>query len=373
MKKLKSPDLILILTSFLLILLGALILASTSAVLSMERFKDPNYLLRHQLLFGLLPGLFLGLVGFFAPLEKIKKASFWLFLFSVLALCLLFVSEKGLKLFNASRWINLGVIAFQPSEFLKITLILYLGAWLTKQDFSGKDYLKTNIFSKLKSFVPFLIIIGIISILLVLQPDIGTLAVIISIGCAMFFVVGTPVWQNLLIWFSGLAALGILIKLAPYRMNRWLVFINPNLDPMGIGYQLKQSLISIGSGGIFGLGLGMSRQKFNFLPATIGDAIFPIFAEETGFLGAMLLISIIFIFIWQGFKTARLSKDKFSQIVAVGICVWIGFQFLTNICSMIGIFPLTGIPLPFISYGGSHLTSELAALGILLNISKQTR
>jgi len=373
MEKLKSPDLVLILTGFLLILLGALILASASAVLSMERFKDPDYLLRHQLLFGLLPGLFLGLMGFFTPLEKIKKASLWLFLFSVLALCLLFVSGTGLKLFNASRWINLGVIAFQPSEFLKITLILYLGAWLIKQDFSGKNYVKTGIFPKLKSFVPFLIIIGIISILLILQPDIGTLAVIISIGCAMFFVVGTPVWQNLLIWFSGLAALGVLIKLAPYRMNRWLVFINPNLDPMGIGYQLKQSLISIGSGGIFGLGLGMSRQKFNFLPATIGDAIFPIFAEETGFLGAMLLISIIFIFIWQGFKIARLSKDKFSQIVAVGICVWIGFQSLANICSMIGIFPLTGIPLPFISYGGSHLTSELAALGILLNISRQAR
>ncbi|PIR58423.1 MAG: stage V sporulation protein E [Parcubacteria group bacterium CG10_big_fil_rev_8_21_14_0_10_35_15] len=358
MEKLKKPDFVLIIASFLLILIGSLILASTSAVLSMERFGNPNYFLKHQLLFGLLPGLFLGLIGFLVPLEKIKKISFWFFIFNLLTLCLLFFSATGLKLFNASSWINLGIITFQPSEFLKIALILYLGAWLSKQDFS---------------LIPFLIIIGVVSILLILQPDIGTLAVIISIACAMFFVIGTPMWQNLLIWFSGLIGLGVLIKLAGYRMDRWKVFINPDIDPMGIGYQLKQSLISIGSGGIFGLGLGMSRQKFNFLPATIGDAIFPIFAEETGFLGAMLLILLISIFIWQGFKIARSTKDKFSQIIAVGICVWIGFQFLTNIASMIGIFPLTGIPMPFISYGGSHLTSELAALGILLNISRQTK
>lgn len=360
MKNLKNTNLALILASLLLLLLGSLILASTSAVFSMEKFGDQNYLLKHQLLFGLLPGLVLGLIGFLMPLSIIKKFSFWVFLVNILGLCLLFISKTELKLFNASSWINLGIITFQPSEFLKLSLILYLGVWLTEQS------------SRKKSWFPFLIIMGIISLLLILQPDIGTLVVIVSIGFAIFFAIGTPLWQNLLIWLSGLATLGILIKVAPYRMNRWLVFINPNFDPMGIGYQMKQSLISIGSGGIFGLGLGMSRQRFNFLPATIGDAIFSIFAEEAGFFGAVILLSVIFMFVWQGFKIAKASKDRFSQIVALGICFWIGFQSLVNICSMTGIFPLTGLPLPFISYGGSHLTSELAALGILLNISRQT-
>ncbi|MBU4351086.1 FtsW/RodA/SpoVE family cell cycle protein [Candidatus Parcubacteria bacterium] len=359
MKNLKNTNLTLIITGSLLLLLGALILASTSTVFSMERFGDQNYLLKHQLLSGLLPGLFLGLLGFLIPLPIIKKFSFWVFLLTILSLCLLFVPTTELKLFNASSWINLGIISFQPSEFLKLALILYLGAWLTKQN-------------SRKSLLPFLMVMGIVSLLLILQPDIGTLVIVAMIGLAIFFATNTPLWQNFLIWLSGLAALGILIKLAPYRMSRWRVFINPDLDPMGIGYQLKQSLISIGSGGIFGLGLGGSRQRFNFLPATIGDAIFSIFAEETGFFGAVILLLLIFIFVWQGFKIAQASKDKFSQIVAVGICFWIGFQSLVNICSMTGIFPLTGVPLPFISYGGSHLTSELAALGILLNISRQT-
>ncbi len=359
MKNLKNTNFTIILASLVLLLLGSLILASVSAVFSMEKFNDQNYLLKHQLLFGLLPGLALGLVGFLMPLPIIKKFSFWVFFATVLSLCLLFISKTQLKFFNASSWINLGIIAFQPSEFLKLSLILYLGAWLTKQDSGGK------------SWFPFLAIMGIISLLLILQPDIGTLAIVASIGLAIFFAVGTPFWQNFLIWLLGLSGLGILIKLAPYRMNRWLVFINPNFDPMGIGYQLKQSLISIGSGNIFGLGLGMSRQRFNFLPATIGDAIFSIFAEETGFVGVVILLLVIFTFVLQGFKIAMASKDRFSQIVAFGICFWIGFQSLVNICSMTGIFPLTGLPLPFISYGGSHLASELAGLGILLNISRQ--
>ncbi len=359
MKNLKNTNFTLIIAGSLLLLLGALILASTSTVFSMEKFGNQNYLLKHQLLFGLLPGLILGLAGFLIPLPIIKKFSFLAFLFIILCLCLLFVSTTELKLFNASSWINFGIFSFQPSEFLKLVLILYLGVWLTKQD------------SK-KSLIPFLIVMAIVSLLLILQPDIGTLVIVAVIGLAVFFATNTPLWQNFLIWLSGLAALGILIKVAPYRMNRWRVFINPDFDPMGIGYQLKQSLISIGSGGIFGLGFGGSRQRFNFLPATIGDAIFSIFAEEAGFFGAIILLSIIFVFVWQGFKIAKASKDKFSQVVAVGICFWIGFQSLVNICSMTGIFPLTGVPLPFISYGGSHLTSELAGLGILLNISRQT-
>ncbi|MDP3093223.1 MAG: FtsW/RodA/SpoVE family cell cycle protein [bacterium] len=371
MKGFKKPDYILLLASLTLLLLGILILSSVSAVFSMENFGEPDYLLKHQLLYGLLPGMAFGLAAFLIPLEVIKKVCFWLFFANLLFLGLLVSSKIGLNLFGASRWLKIGPVVFQPSEFLKLSLILYLSAWFSSQDFSLKTYAKSRFFSRLKPLVPFLMIIGVITALLALQPDIGTLGVIVLIGAAIFFVSGTPFWQNLSIWTFGLGILALLVKLAPYRLNRWLVFINPDFDPMGRGYQLKQALIAIGSGGVLGLGLGMSRQKFGFLPQTIGDAIFPVFAEEAGFLGAVVLILVFLVFLWQGFRISRRSKDAFSRLAGAGISFWIGFQALINICSMTGLFPLTGVPLPFISYGGSHLTAELIGLGILLNISKK--
>ncbi len=368
--KFKKPDYVLLITSLTLILLGILILASVSAVFSMEKFGQPNHILNRQLLYGLLPGLTLGLIFFLIPLKKLKSISFWFFILTIFFLGLLVSSRFGLELMGASRWISLGPITFQPSEFLKISLILYLAAWLAKQEFSSKAYDKNRFLVKLSPLLPFLLILGVMTLLLALQPDVGTLAIVILIATVMFFLSGTPLWQNVSLWISGAAVFAILIKIAPYRLDRWLVFLNPGLDPMGRGYQLKQSLIAIGSGGFFGLGLGLSRQKFGFLPQTIGDAIFPVFAEEAGFLGVAILIFVFLIFIWRGFRVSQLSKDKFSQLVGVGISSWIGLQALINISSMTGLLPLTGVPLPFISYGGSHLTAELIGLGLLLNISK---
>ena len=162
------------------------------------------------------------------------------------------------------------------------------------------------------------------------------------------------------------------MKIAPYRAARLLVFLNPETDPMGMGYQLKQALIAVGSGGIFGLGLGMSVQKFGFLPQSMADSIFAIFSEETGFIGSLILIFLFLIFFWRGFKIAKKSMDQFSKLAALGISCWIILQALINIGSMIGIIPLTGVPLPFLSYGGSALVTELIGVGILLNISKNT-
>lgn len=161
-----------------------------------------------------------------------------------------------------------------------------------------------------------------------------------------------------------------LMRTAPYRFNRLLVFLHPETDPMGIGFQIKQALIAVGSGGILGLGLGMSRQKFGFLPQPIGDAIFAVFTEETGFIGALILISLFLVFAWRGLKIVKNSADKFSGLLALGITSWIIIQAFVNIGSMIGILPLSGIPLPFISYGGSHILAEMIAIGLLLNISK---
>jgi cell division protein FtsW len=156
-------------------------------------------------------------------------------------------------------------------------------------------------------------------------------------------------------------------------MKRILVFLNPGIDPMGMGYQMKQILITIGSGGIFGLGLGMSVQKFGWIPQTMSDSIFAIFAEETGFVGSVVLIFLFLLLLWRGFRIAKMSQNKFSQLLAMGISCWICIQAFINIGAMIGLLPLTGIPLPFISYGGSHMVAELIGIGILLNISKSSK
>jgi cell division protein FtsW len=225
-----------------------------------------------------------------------------------------------------------------------------------------------------QTFVVFLIIFGLISLTLIFQPDISTLGVIFFIAALMYFANNTPFLHSILIILLGAVGLFSLAKLAPYRANRLLVFFNPEIDPMGIGYQLKQSLIVIGSGGITGVGLGMGIQKFfpGFLPQSVSDSIFVAFSEETGFVGGLFLIFLFLIFLWRGFKITKEAKDRFCQLTALGITSWIIVQAFVSIGAMIGVLPLTGIPLPFISYGGSALIASLIGVGILLNISKNS-
>ncbi len=380
MKKWKL-DYILLGTTIALLVLGVLILASVSASLSMEMFGTTYYFLRHQLLFGVIPGLFLAFLAFQIRLSFIKKWVPIILLGNLVLLAMVFLPGIGTEIRGATRWLDLGVVSFQPAEFLKLTFILYLAAWLASQT-SKKNSRETQKTKSLKpkdlntghlsqTFAAFLVVIGIISFILISQPDISTLGIIVMVGLLMYFSSGTPFWHSILMFLAGAGGLFALIKLAPYRMNRFLVFLNPETDPMGIGYQIKQSLIAVGSGGILGLGLGMSVQKFGFLPQSMSDSIFAIFSEETGFLGSLILVVLFLLFFLRAFKISKESKDKFSQLAALGIGCWIILQGFVNISSMIGIMPLTGIPLPFISYGGSSLVTELVGAGILLNISRQ--
>ena len=391
------PDYILIIVTVILIILGIIILTNVSAPLSLERFGTTYYFLNHQLLFGLLPGLILAFLAFRIRLDFLKKWAPLLLLINLILLALVFLPGLGFEFRGAARWINLGPISFQPSEFLKLTFILYLAAWLASpvrnQRFSngasrplhqraGRGHFSQTRCPALsgkgrggwwegRSLLAFLIVIGIISLLLIFQPDISTLGIIILVAGLMYFLAKTPLWQSFLIIFIIATFLFSLIKLAPYRAARFLVFFDPAVDPMGIGYQIKQALIAVGSGGISGLGLGMSQMKFGFLPQSIADSIFAIFAEETGFIGSTLLIFLFLIFFWRGFRIGKLSQDKFSQLTAWGITIWICLQSFINIGAMIEVLPLTGIPLPFISYGGSALVAELVGVGILLNILRQ--
>ena len=360
----RKPDLALVAVTIVLIILGVLILTSISASLSFERFGNTYYYLKHQFLVGILPGILLGFLAFLIPLEFFKKNIIFFLLISLLLLGLVFIPKVGISLGGANRWIKLGSILIQPSEFLKITFLVYLASWLATRTHSQKEWKQT--------LIAFLIIIAILSTFLIFQPDIGTLGIVVGFSVIMYFLSDTPIWHTALIILLGIIALIILMKVAPYRADRIRVFFNPDADPMGVGYQVKQALITVGSGGVSGVGLGMSRQKFGFLPQTMSDSIFALFAEETGFIGSLILILFFLFFIWRGFKIVRASEDKFQKILAAGIVSWISLQAFINIGSMTGLLPLTGVPLPFISYGCSHLLTEFVGVGILLHISKNS-
>jgi len=358
--KSKKPDYVLIYVVVLLILLGIIILGGAAAPLSEKLYHNPYHILFHQIFFALLPGIFLGIIIYYLPLPFLKRSALPLILFSLFLMILVFFPGIGLAKGGAKRWLNLRFASFQPSEFLKLTFILYLSAWLDKIEKKRANS---------KAFLPFLVILGITSFLLVLQPDISTLGVIAIIAIILYFIAKTPLSHIIILGVGGVLSLLLLIKLAPYRLNRFFIFLHPEADPLGLGYQIKQSLIAIGSGGIFGRGLGLSEQKFGFLPQSFSDSIFPIFAEDTGFIGSLLLLTLFLIFSIRGFKIAK-ETTGFQKYLACGITSWILIQTFVNIGAMIGILPLTGIPLPFISYGGTALLVELMGVAILLNLSK---
>ncbi|MBI2050119.1 MAG: putative lipid II flippase FtsW [Candidatus Staskawiczbacteria bacterium] len=349
----KHPNYYLFFLVTVLVILGILFLSTISASVSMRIFKNTNYFLIHQL-YLLLAGMALAALAYKLPLNYLKKISPYLLLFNLVLLILVFLPPIGVKFGGANRWINLGLFTFQPSELLKITAILYLAALLSNK----------------RVFIPFLILLAVISLILVLQPDVSTLGIIGSTLLLMYFFAGTPFWHTVLIFLTAIAGLFALIKFEPYRFDRWLIFLHPETDPLGKGLQVKQSLIAIGSGGFFGKGWGMSSQKFGFLPQAMSDSLFAIWGEETGIIGSLLLVVLFSFFLLLGVKIAKSSRDSFSQLTAFGITFWIIIQTFLNIAANLGILPLAGIPLPFFSYGGSHLVVELIGVGILLNISK---
>ena len=333
--------------------LGLVALADASAPQALANFNDRYYFLKQQALWA---GV--GLVLFFL-FSKIKY-TFWeklatpLFFASVFLLILVLIPNLSYKALGARRWIDLGLFSFQPSEFIKLTLILYF-AKLIKASKSPASY-----------FIPLAIIIG----LIMLQPDLGTTLVVASVGFFQIFVSGINLLHLLVSVILGALAAAGLVMISPYRRDRVETFFEATSDPLGKGYHIRQILLALGSGGIFGVGIGASRQKYLFLPEAATDSIFAVIGEEIGFLGVFVLLTLFAFFVFKGFQIAKGAPDKFAQGLAVGITAWIGGQFILNIASMTALTPLTGIPLPFFSYGGSSLVMILAACGILLNIGR---
>jgi cell division protein FtsW len=357
-----QPDYYLLTFFVSLVAVGLIALASASMVKSQEMFGQPYYFLKRQLLFCLAAGVPLAFLGYAVNYKFWKKISVLAYAATVAFLFLIFLPGLGVVSGGAMRWLNLGPIDFQPSEFAKLSLIIYLAAWLEPkigQRFGAKAV-----------FIPFLILIGIVIGLIVLQPNIGTAGLIALIAVAMYFAAGAPTWQVGSLCAAGIAFFVAFIKIFPHAANRFLIFLHPELDPKGIGYQINQALLAIGSGGFFGRGLGQSIQKFNYLPEVIGDSVFAVVAEEVGFVGVVVILALFAGLAWRGYFVAKKAPDSLSRLLAFGITSWIVFQAFINIAAISGLIPLTGVPLPFISYGSSGLLSAMLGMGILLNISK---
>ena len=349
---------------FILVIFGIIILSNASLAISQENFGEPYYYLKHQLFNGLAVGLALFYAGLKIDYKFWKKISLPLLILSIILLLMVFSDNFGFNRGVASRWLNFRGLMFQPAEIVKLFFIFYLAALFEKKKKNIKDFHK--------GFVPFVVILGIISILVAVQPDIGTLGVIAAISIAIYFVAGASISHLFLICLAGTVALFTLVKTASYRMDRFWAFINPEIDPQGISYQINQALIAIGAGGFWGLGYGYGQQKIFYLPEVIGDSIFAIIAEELGFIGGVIIIFLFILLAIRGFTIAKNAPNKFAELTAFGITFWIIFQAFVNIASISGIVPMTGIPLPFISYGGTSLAFSLLGMGVLLNISKYT-
>ncbi len=294
-----------------------------------------------------------------------RKYSLILFVASVVATLLVFVPGLGFASGGARRWILLGSLTIQPSEFLKLGYVLFLAAWLAKN--------KNDLSRPRQGLFPFLIMLGIIGVVMALQPDIDTLVIMFSAGLAMFFVAGAR-WRDLFI-LCLLVVVGIagVATYKPYIVARVKTFINPDANILGSSYQINQSLIAIGSGGVFGRGFGQSIQKFKYLPEPIGDSIFSVASEEFGFVGATTILAAFLLFALAGFRIATRAPNQFGRLVTVGIVIMIMTGTFINIASMLGVIPLTGTPLLFVSHGGTALLFALLEAGIIVSISRHTR
>ncbi len=345
----------LFLATVLLVIIGLIAVLDASAPQALSVFGDKYYLFKNQLLWGGI-GFIIFLISSKINYKFWEKLATPLFFLVLVSLVLVLIPGIGAKFLGARRWISVDFVFFQPSEFAKFGLILFMAKFMSKKEAS------------ILYFFPLVLI----SFLIMLEPDLGTTMIIVLTGAVQIFAS-----QINLLHYSGVGILGSLVVfgliiLSPYRKDRLLTFLEQSSDPLGKSYHIRQILLGLGSGGLLGVGLGASKQKFLFLPEASTDSIFAVIAEEIGFIGALGLMILFGFYIFRALRIAKYAPDDFSRYLALGIASWVGIQVVLNIASMTALVPLTGIPLPFISYGGSSLIMLMFATGILLNISKHT-
>jgi cell division protein FtsW len=354
----KRVDILLLLSVVFLTLFGLFMLYDASSVVAFRDFGDKYHYVKDQF-FWIILGF--GSLGFFTFFDyhRLYNLALPILILGILLLIMVFVPGLGVSLLGARRWVNFRIFLLQPSEFVKLGLAIYLAAW-----FSNKEKGR---------FTAFLLLLGLVVALIMLEPDMGTAAIVLAEAIVVYFLSGAN-----FLYFALLAPVValvgfIFIKLEPYRAARLNTFLNPNQSLQSSSYHVRQILIALGSGGLMGVGLGNSLQKYAYLPENTTDSIFAIIAEELGFIGASVIVIIFMVVVWRGFYIALSAKDNFGKLLSGGLATFLGMQVLINLSAQTALLPLTGIPLPFISYGGSALIIDLAAVGILLNISRQKK
>ncbi|MDO8507770.1 MAG: putative lipid II flippase FtsW [bacterium] len=359
------PDFGLFIVIILLVVFGVIFLSSASSVISFHEYGDSRYMFLKQVV-GIIIGFVAMGIFYKVDVKYWKKIAFPMLIISIITLIAVFIPGLGVEHGGARRWIDIGPIQIQPSEFLKFSIIIYLASLFEKKGVEVRD--------TYGGLIPFLVLVGFMGLLIMMQPDMGTLLVIVVISVSMYFISGAKMSHLVAMGLAGIAGLVLLIKVSPYRMQRFLVFLNPDqYADHAAGYQTKQALIAIGSGGLIGRGFGQSLQKYRYLPEASTDSIFAIISEERGIIGAAAIFILFVAFGYFGFKVARGAPDAYTRLLAVGITSWIVFQAILNICATLSLVPLTGVTLPFISFGGTSIVMVIASCGILLNISKNTK
>jgi cell division protein FtsW len=353
MKKFKIVSTLFFLP-ILLSVIGLFFVFEASYVRSFGEFRDSFHYFKIQAVWILLGIVIMSTLSYF-DYHKLYYGAFFLMLVNILLLFLVLIPGIGTKVNGARRWI----FGFQPTEMAKLSAIVYLSSWfITKER---------------KRFFSFIILLGLLMFLIILQPDMGTAVIIFSLSIIIYFLAGIELhYLLLLIPISGLSFF-LLAKSSPYRVKRLLAFIDPQADPLGITYHINQILISLSNGGLFGQGFGSSKQKHLYLPEAHTDSIFAIIGEEVGFLGSFILISLFIFLVLYIFRISEKAPDRFGRLLTGGIFAFFAVQTIINLASMVHIIPLTGVPLPFISYGGSNLLLSFALMGIVLNVARRTK
>ena len=336
-----------------LTILGLIAVADASAPQAIATFDDKWFFFKQQFVWAVV-----GIVGMFV-ISKIRYG-FWekyatpIFFANILLLLAVLFPGLGTKVLGARRWLIIGPISIQPSELIKLTGAIYFAKLASSE----------------KSFWSYIVPLGLVSVLVMLQPDLGTTVSFAFMAFVQIFLAGIDFLRlGASAIVAGLAGL-LLVVFSDYRRDRLLTYLDSMSDPLGKSYHIRQILLALGSGGLFGVGLGRSRQKFLFLPESATDSIFAVIGEELGFVGLLVLISLLVFFVMRGLKIASLAPDTFAKVLAAGIVAWIGGQALLNMAAVVALVPLTGIPMPFFSYGGSALVTVLFGTGILLSISR---
>jgi len=354
------PDFILFISALTLLGIGLVMVFSSSAVTANVNYGDPYYFFKKQLLWAAI-GIVAMVITIKINFSRLRDFAVPLMVLA-LVLLILVVTPLGIEVKGSSRSFDLGFMRFSPSELAKVALVMFLA--------KAMDIKLDKISSFTTGVLPFLVMLGFICGLIMLQPDLGTAFTIAATVFFMLLVAGAR-WSHLgAIMLSGLGAVGAAIAVAPYRMERVVAFLNPWKYASDEGFQTIQSLYALGSGGLFGMGLGRSRQKFFYLPEQHTDFIFAILGEELGFIGCSVVVALFLLFAWRGYKIAINAPDNFSRLLAAGLTTIIVFQAIVNIAVVSGALPVTGITLPFLSYGGTSLLFTMIMVGLLLNISR---